>query len=187
MGLNATLKCGRLGRVGLPLAAVAQELRACGRRFAGDASAALSELERLRSLAANLRDPARAARHAALATAMDDMLSALRQLGQLEDEMAAALTQLRADADAVGRLVEDALSRFSVHRALATTLCEAADAFEAWTAADEDGTQDILDRIAMSYTMVREREVHARVAPLPPRMAGQSIKAEPADPADFLF
>ena len=35
MGLNTTLKCGRLGVVGRPLSVIAQELRDCGGRTAG--------------------------------------------------------------------------------------------------------------------------------------------------------
>ena len=61
LGLNATLKCGRLGTLGRPLAAVAQELRLCSARFGADAANVLHDLDRLAPIAARLRDPCRGA------------------------------------------------------------------------------------------------------------------------------
>ena len=54
MGLNTTLKCGRLGVVGRPLSVIAQELRDCGSRTAGHADAALIDLKQLAELAGTL-------------------------------------------------------------------------------------------------------------------------------------
>ena len=51
MGLNTTLKCGRLGVLGRPLSIIAQELRDCGSRTASEAGAALSDLKLLVDLA----------------------------------------------------------------------------------------------------------------------------------------
>ena len=129
-GLNATFRCGRLGPVGRPLAAVAQELRACSSRFGGDSAAVLGDLDRLKSIAAGLRDPAREARHVALAEATSGIVAALEHLSHLEHELYSALAQLQADADEVGRLAENAVSQFSVRHALAATLRQVAAAFE---------------------------------------------------------
>jgi hypothetical protein len=54
MGLNTTLKCGRLGVIGRPLSVIAQELRDCGSRTAGHADAALLDLKLLAELAGTL-------------------------------------------------------------------------------------------------------------------------------------
>ena len=54
MGLNTTLKCGRLGVIGRPLSVIAQELRDCGSRTAGHADAALIDLKQLAELAGTL-------------------------------------------------------------------------------------------------------------------------------------
>ena len=54
MGLNTTLKCGRLGVIGRPLSVIAQELRDCGSRTAGHADAALIDLKFLAELAGTL-------------------------------------------------------------------------------------------------------------------------------------
>jgi hypothetical protein len=179
MGLNATLKCGRLGTVGRALAAVAQELRHCSGRFGVHAASVLHDLDRLESIASSLRDPARRGEHALLTQAIEQMLAPLRRLGQLEDELATSLTQLHADADEIGRLVESAVSQFAVRHALAETLREEAAQLVTWADFD-DGDCGLLDRIASSYTMAREREIHARFAPLP-------LESEPAESADELF
>ena len=54
MGLNTTLKCGRLGVIGRPLSVIAQELRDCGSRTAGHADGALIDLKLLAELAGTL-------------------------------------------------------------------------------------------------------------------------------------
>lgn len=177
MGLNATFKCSRLGAIGRPLATVAQELRTCSVRFGAGAASILDDLERLRPIAARLRDPARSAQHAALARAADDMLVPLRRLHGLEQELAEALLALQSDADEVGQLVEDAVSRFAIHHDLATTLRDVAGDLAVWEvdAAAEQGASEVLDRIADHYTMDRERVVHSRFAQLPPVQAAAAL------------
>lgn len=172
MGLNATLKCGRLGLVGRPLAAVAQELRSCSGRFGVNAASVLQDLERLGSIATKLRDPSRQSKHAELAETTEGMLVPLRRLNGLEHELATALSDLQADADEVGRLAEAAVTQFAVHRTLAAMLRDAATDFAAWNDGDAYD-RAVLDRIAAGYTMAREREVHARFAPLPQAAADE--------------
>ena len=171
VGLNATLKCGRLGAMGRSLAVVALELRACSSRFGGGTDAILRDLERLRPLAASLRDQERRAKHAALAHAADDMMVALHRLHGLKQELAVALSELQQDADAVGKLVDDGVSRFAVRHVLETTLRRTASELAAWAEKTNPGpdgaAHEVLDRIAAAYTMDRERAVHVRFPPLP--------------------
>ena len=165
-GLNATLRCGRLGLAGRPLAAVAQELRQCGSRCEAHAVAVRRDLDRLLSITDALCDPSRHDRHVAAAQATDLLLEPLQRLRRLDHDLAAILSQLQSDAVEVGRLVEVALAQFAMRHELAAALREAAAAFAALQpAAGCPG--DVLDRIAAGYTMAREREVHARFAPLP--------------------
>ena len=184
MSLNATLKCSRLGPVGRPLAAVAQELRLCSGSFGAGAAAILHDLERLRPIAASLRDPARCAKHAVLARTADDMLAPLQRLDRLQQELTAALSGLQNDADEVGHLVDNAVSRFGVRHGLVTTLRQVASELAAQTATHEPeheaSSRDVLDQIAAGYTMDRERAVHVRFAPLP-------RAAAPAELDDVLF
>jgi hypothetical protein len=186
MGLNATLKCGRLGTSGRPLSAVAQELRACSARFAAEAAAALDDLHRLRGIASELRDPAREAKHAALAEATESMLTALRRLDTLEAELGAALAGLHEDAKEVTGLLDAAVSQFSPLQGVAETIREVAvelapAASETVPAEPAPSDRSLLDAIAASYTMAREREVHARFAPLPEACESAG------DMADVLF
>jgi len=165
-GLNATLKCGRLGAAGRPLAAVAQELRLCGGRCEAHATSVQRDLDRLLPIAEALCDQSRHGRHTAAAQATDLLLESLQRLRNLERDLAAILSQLQSDAAEVGRLVEAALAQFAMRHELATSLRQAADAFPDLSRA-ELCARETLDRIAADYTMAREREVHARFAPLP--------------------
>jgi hypothetical protein len=190
IGLNATLKCGRLGAVGRPLSAVAQELRGSSARFAAEAVAALDDVARLRGIASGLRDPARQAKHAALAEAMESMLSALKRLGALEAELAASLDDLHRHAEQVTGLLEAAISQFAVRHRVIEIIRGVADAIapapsEAAPAGPDPAEQALLDHIAAGYTMAREREVHARFAPLP--KAVEASGAATDDIADVFF
>jgi hypothetical protein len=71
------------------------------------------DFDRLESIAGCLQDPSRRGEHTRLTQAIGQKLAPLRRLGQLEDELATSFTQLRADPDEVGRLVEIALSQFA--------------------------------------------------------------------------
>ena len=179
MGLNATLKCGGLGASGRALAAVAQELRRCSGRFGGHAALVQDDLDRLAQIAGKLCDQSRRDKHAALARLADELLVPLQRVRALEARLTAVLAQLESDAEAVGGLVDAAVSEFAVRHALAEMLRAAATEFAGWQE-QPDADFEILDRIAGTYTMARERDVHQRFAPLPQW-------AEPADVADALF
>jgi hypothetical protein len=166
MGLNASLKCGRLGSIGRPLAIIARELRTCGGRFGASAEQVRRELDSLGTIAATLSDASRTDRHVAFARATDELLVSLRRLRAVGDELGRTLAGLREDAQEVGRLVEAALARFSVRHTLVATLRDLSVSFAAWPNLTPCPAETF-DRIAACYTMAREREVHARFAPLP--------------------
>ena len=86
---------------------------------------------------------------------------------------------MRADSDEVERLVEIAVSQFAVRHALAQTLRAEATEFASWIDGG-DGGWSLLERIASTYTMAREREIHARFVELP-------LETDTADSADVLF
>lgn len=182
IGLNAALKCGRLGSAGRALAVVAQELRACGHRFAAEAAGVLEELGRLRSQAAGLLDPERQLQHAALAQAAETMLAAVGQLHRLEGELQQGMAQLQSDADHVAHLMRDALEQFAVRQSVTALMRDSARQIGSWGAAGAADATSLLERIAATYTMTREREVHASLAPLP-----EAARADASDADDFLF
>ena len=58
MGLNMSLKCGRLGTIGLPLMVIAQELRAYSSHIATESGAVTVHLDRMMAIAKSLSDRA---------------------------------------------------------------------------------------------------------------------------------
>lgn len=164
MGLNATLKCGRLGGSGRALGIIAQELRSHAGHTADDAAKVMAGLKEISAVAQSLRhgganttpngedDVAAILREvvarfthggetldAALALLAHQGESALAHLIQAREALASdgdLMTLLAATADDLGRLADAHGSP---------------DDHAAWT-------DDLADR----YTMASEREVHAR-------------------------
>ncbi len=179
VGLNATLKCTRLGQIGRPLAAIAQELRLCSGRFGAQAEPVFQDLRRIGKIGTDLRDQSQHDDRAKLVQASDAMLAPLRRLDRVQHDLNASLSRLQEEANEVSRLIDAAVSQFAIHTQLEQTLRAAATDLASWSSA---GTcpSELLDRIASIYTMSREREIHERVAPLPETAA-------PKDLEDVLF
>jgi len=174
MGINTSLKCSRLGVVGRPLSVISQAVRDCGRQTAQHAAAVLEALQHL--LAETRRLAAADERQGmdAIETAAQRMTRAAGCLGDTGKRMRQALTGLAGGGEAVARLLRSAIEGFAAQREISAVLRKAsAVCTKLATQAVEDGiTAAALAQIAASYTMARERMVHARFAPLP---AGQAI------------
>ncbi len=228
MGLNTTLKCGRLGVIGRPLSVIAHELRDCGSRTAGHADTALIDLKELAELAGTLGagngtpgprsgteispgmtvTHSRAAHDVAfsprsqIATRAQplaatgghfghDLLGAVDLLGNTGRALSDALAGLDADSAAAALLLQAAARDFSVQHDIGEVLNSTAEEFSriaadqvAQTTTDTTSAERLLGRFAATYTMARERDVHAR--------SGGSRVQEPdplveADLADVLF
>jgi hypothetical protein len=207
MGINTSLKCGRLGVVGRPLSVIAQAVRDCGRQTEQLAAGVLEALQQLLSGAGTLAAAAQSLGADAVDGVAQRMTGAVRRLGDTGQRMGAALAGLAGDGAAVARLLDTAVDGFAVRHEIGEVLRAAADACgaQAEQAAQTDGDHSapVLARIAATYTMAREREVHAHVVPAPGgraanaparastpgmAMAGAPIPA-PADAefADLLF
>jgi hypothetical protein len=194
MGLNTTLKCGRLGVIGRPLSAIAQALRDCGTRTATLAAAVLAELQQMLTTADLLTDGAGEHGETVASGVVRSMTEAVQRLNETGQRLANALAGLDADSDAVGALLVAAVERFTVRHEIGKVLRQAAadclrlaelgDAADAGDAAAS--TERILALIAGDYTMVREREVHARFAPLSGGEPAPPHAAE-AELEDMLF
>ena len=194
MGLNTTLKCGRLGAIGRPLSVIAQALRECGTRTAGLAAAVLVELQHMLTSAASLTESAREQGESVAAGVVRGMTEAVQRLNETGQRLVSALAGLDADSDAVGRLLASAVERFTVRHEISKVLRQAAadclrlgepeDGVDAGVGAASP--EHILARIAGGYTMAREREVHARFAPLSGAEVAAPRSAE-AELADMLF
>ena len=199
MGINTSLKCGRLGVIGRPLSVISQAVRDCGQQTARHAAAVLESLQHLLANAATLAaadtaqgdmaqgDTAQSAD--GIDAAARRMTRAVRRLGDIGQRMGAALTRLAGDGEAVAQLLHTAVEGFAVQHEIGAVLRDAAAACEqlAEQTADNEVPEAALARIAASYTMAREREVHGRFAPLRGAPATDVPVTADADLADVLF
>lgn len=201
MGLNATLKCGRLGDDGRALGVVAHELRAYSKRTE-ECSRVLSELlAQILDLSQSL-NAASETEHAVEKTipleVMSNSVAALEALG---GSLTGALAALRRDCDMVSRSLGDAADGVDIHRQLAAAAAEAAVLLDALGTAlapatgggrPDDAVREDLDRLtAPLYTMERERLLHrifmGDAAEEDMRLPAAAEPAAGADDIDDLF
>ena len=193
MGINTSLRCNRLGLVGRPLSVIAQAVRDCGRLTAQHAAAVLDALQRLLTDAGTLAAANAASGADAIGTVAQRMTEAVHLLGDTGQRMRLALAGLAGDGEAVVRLLYDAVEGFAVQHEIGAVLREAAADCnrQAEQAADQAVPEAMLARIAASYTMARERTVHARLAPLegghPGDAASPASATAEGDLTDMLF
>ena len=200
MGLNMTLKCGRLDGAGRPLMVIAQELRVYSNQIAAEAGGVAVHLEAIMAIAGSLsgrEQERRAADIAAVAAIMADSVAHLATAGE---SLAAALATLAHHTEDVAVSLRETVSRTTVHEELASALRQAAAEL---TRATADGAAEdviatpqrdrMLDLIVRSYTMERERVVHEQELPGEIRPEASTVtpdpalKAAPAELEDFFF
>ncbi len=167
MGLNATLKCGRLGGRGLALGVIAHELRACSRRTEEQARRLSAALTESMDLAGTLADGANAHLEALSLAACQAMEASLQALGTLGTAIEESFTALRAGIDQVAGDLEAAAGRMSIGREVGTVLERAGTVIEALAAEIDPGRgdpQEVRHEVEMllraHYTMDSERMVH---------------------------
>jgi uncharacterized protein YukE len=170
MGLNATLKCGRLGSRGQVLGVIAQELRGCSRRVDDNAKSVAALLDEVRQIASALhhtqegRDQDRFAGPKAAMTAFS---SRIERLAAALDGM---LAQLRDDGSRAAGTLDAIANRVHVHEDVAKALRDAANRLTTVASGtgeveDVDAIRDKLkDLLAGRYTMASERQIHHLMA-----------------------
>ena len=168
MGLNTTLKCSRLGATGRPLSVVAQALREYGGQTAAQAAAVLKALDEMTGLAGSLGTADGTRRQGGLDAAAD-MGGAIATLESLGETLSDVLAGLETESDQVAGVLGQAAAGFAVRHEIGGALRRIATGF-AGQDGDADGSvdergQQLLAQIAASYTMTRERDVHAAVVP----------------------
>jgi hypothetical protein len=163
MGLNTTLKCGRIGAAGRPLMVIAQELRLYARQIATESEFVAKCLEQLMGVACHGGMQYRGASR--VGTIADNMGRSTQQLQSAGQDLADGLLALERDSAHVGNLLRDATETAGAHEALEQGLRDAAAALA--RAEDANAPSDaarMLDAFAHAYTMDRERTVHNRFA-----------------------
>lgn len=195
MGLNATLKCTRLGASGHALGVVAQELRACSRRteeisrlIATAIDAATAEAQALAE-----RSEREHATAAALAANIAESTRAMRAISGLLDK---TLNDLMTACDRVSRLLSEATGSFDLEQSLERGIAALVVRLnELGRKAAPDGVdpalvrEDIQRMLGQHYTMSSERIIHDIFAD------GESLSAAPpataasdgTDIDDFFF
>jgi hypothetical protein len=187
MGLNTTFKCARIGREGLALSIIAQELRSYADGFAKEAGALMGEVETVAGISSSLIGGTDVDRTQVLSDGtrtMRDSLATLRRMGQGLD---LAMVDLERDSHRVEALLTTTVAKLEGQSDTGQVLREAAGNLGRSGPADfadlPPRVDQMLRLIARGYTMANERVVHDRIF-------GGSTAAAPepvSELEDFLF
>jgi len=191
MGLNATLKCGRLGNSGRALGVVAQELRSCSRRTEDTARVIGNLLETALDTSHLLRkhEEHRTARNGEAPQRI--MERSMADLAQVSAAMTDSLEALRREAPALAASLAGCADSLLFHRRLRAE----ADSIIALIEQDADGRTasaagesdhlELRRKLEPLYTMDAERNVHAAFDGMGPAVSEAAASAESVD--DFFF
>ncbi|MGQ3291705.1 MAG: chemotaxis protein, partial [Shinella sp.] len=166
MALNTNLRCGKLGEEGRAINVVTAELRTFSGQLDDTAERILTTLQSLKGDASKLGE-AGAGAGGSLDAHLEEVLDYIHRAGDHMEEDMEALRACGADMSAkAGRIIGDLDFNAELGDVLAD--CSArAGALIGHDLPDMTGLEEALDdlgsRIARTYTMVSEREIHARV------------------------
>lgn len=194
VGLNTTFKCARVGRDGLALSVIAQELRAYGHKFAVEAGALMDEVETVTKVTESLTRDEHQDAVAPVAEVMQAMTSSLATLRQVGQAIGDTLTSLESDSGQVATLLDETVANLAAHDEIGRALRETADRLASMSPGAGQpvgdltpGTERLLERMARAYTMANERIVHERVFGRSSNAALAAATAAPAELDDILF
>jgi hypothetical protein len=203
MGLNATLKCSRLGKDGRALSVIAQELRVFANRTADDGDVIMQGLERLIAAADGLARGGESAEGKAIGDLLEEMDGAVSALETANGELERPMATLNREGPRVGAALDDTVRRVTSHREGPISLRRVVDDLESLaSAAPDTGGRDpaeiketVLRLMKGRYTMAAEHEIHSLFDDMDGTSAlGSSVgpsSGQKADAAanvdDFLF
>lgn len=194
MGLNTTFKCARIGREGLALSIIAQELRGFANGFAKQAGMLMQEVETVAGIS-SVSTSGTAEDRGAMASdgtqAMRASLVTLRQMGQMLDR---AMHELDVDSDRVMTLLIETVSNLAVQAEIGQVLRDTAGRLADLTPSGVINFAQLpepvvqrLELIERGYTMANERTVHDRFLGRPIRAEPVAATAPGAATEEFLF
>lgn len=176
MALNTNLRCSKLGEEGRAINVVTAELRTFSARLDETAERILVALQSLEDDAGRLSE-AGAAAGGSLDTHLEEVLEHIRRAG---DRMEEDMTALRACGDDVSAKAGKTIADLDFNAELGDVLADCSARAGELLGHDlpdmaglEEALADLGSRIARTYTMVSEREVHARIF-------GTAVEAPPA-------
>jgi hypothetical protein len=165
MALNTTVSCSRMGDAGKPLQVIAVELRLYAKKLDTIAD---STLQALRSLGQQVTDLGNGTSQTSAQSKLEGAATRLRAAADLAET---GLAKIGEQAEIVVKSLSKAESELDFKAELGDVLHRVANSLEdaAGEAAIEvedvaNALQPILDEIGKSYTMSRERDVHAAFA-----------------------
>jgi hypothetical protein len=172
MSVNATLKSSRLGGAGRVLGVVAEELTGSSGRTATEANAATADVERIVAAAGSLAGQEQARRLAEIARVTALMTNSVNRLRGVAAGLTSALDALAQDGVAVVKALDDTTAGLVDVKEIDAAMRQAAARLTALASAVEHRPVEMtgaagrmFELIAARYTMAREREIHARIAP----------------------
>ena len=192
MALNTNLRCSKLGEEGRAINVVTAELRAFSSTLDDTAERILVALQSLEGDAGKLGEAGTAA-GGSLDTHLEEVSDHIRRAG---DRMEEDMTALRACGEEVsakaGRTIADLDFNAELGDVLADCSARAGelvDHAEPDTTGLEEALSELGSRIARTYTMVSEREVHARIFGTPMEASAAPAAAKTDDELfdDALF
>lgn len=166
MALNTNLRCSKLGEEGRAINVVTAELRTFSSRLDETAERILHALQSLEDDAGKLGEAGSAA-GGSLDAQLEEVLDHIRRAGDRMEEDMAALRASGADVTAkAGSTIADLDFHAELGEVLTDCSARAGDLIGRDlpdTAGLEEALAELGGRIARTYTMVSEREVHARI------------------------
>jgi hypothetical protein len=169
MGLNTTFKCARVGRDGLALSLIAQELRTYATAFSKEAGGLMGEVEKVAAISDSLVGGMPSEQAPVMDEAARPMRHSHTTLREMRRILDAAMAGLTHDGERVVTALTDAVADLEKHGKTGETLREAAAKLTALTPGGRPSTADLpppveqlLEIMARGYTMANERAVHDR-------------------------
>jgi hypothetical protein len=168
MAWNTGLRCRRMGEDGLALAVIATEIRQFSNNLEAVSDRIAQTFDQLASATGSIQARREQGGKMDAGRALTDSLSSIRTGGE---RMRANLASLDGDASTVVAILRDSTDKVDCEAEIGAALSEAAARLAGFVRDEEElpeaaiePVSAMLGRIARSYTMAREREVHKRFA-----------------------
>jgi hypothetical protein len=166
MAWNTGLRCRRMGDDGLALAVIATEIRQFSNNLEAVSERISRTFEELATAAGSIRERREQGGKIDAGRALAESLSSIQAGGE---RMRENLASLDGDASTVVAILRDSTDKVDCEAEIGGALAEAAILLAALVGPEGELAEtmiepldDMLGRIARSYTMAREREVHKR-------------------------
>jgi hypothetical protein len=168
MALNTNLRCSKIGEEGRAINVVTAELRNFAAQLDVTADKILAELQTLQEAARKLNDVEEGSGDHSLDQRLEKAMDSIRAAG---DRMDVEMDALGIQSEAALGDMDRSLARLDFNAELGEILRACADEFLAEPVRQVPGLEtaiaDLGGRIGRLYTMVSERELHARVLGTP--------------------